>query len=40
MLSFADLFKKQSMRKRCLIGFLTMAGAQATATIVINSQFL
>ncbi|KPM38696.1 hypothetical protein AK830_g7864 [Neonectria ditissima] len=36
-ISFLDLFKRPSMRKRCIIGFLTMFGAQATATIVINN---
>ena len=36
--TFADLFKKKSMRKRCIIGFLTLFGCQATGTLVINSK--
>jgi hypothetical protein len=35
---FADLFKTSAMRKRCVVGFLTMFGAQGTATLVINSK--
>ncbi|KAF4339349.1 major facilitator superfamily transporter [Fusarium beomiforme] len=35
--TFADLFKTPSMRKRCITGFLTTFGCQATATIVINN---
>lgn len=35
---FVDLFKNPSMRKRCITGFLTTFGCQATATIVINSE--
>jgi hypothetical protein len=35
-----EFLKSKSMRKRCLIGFLTTFGAQCTATIVINSQLL
>ncbi|KAG4290159.1 hypothetical protein FPRO06_02045 [Fusarium proliferatum] len=34
---FVDLFKSPSMRKRCITGFLTTFGCQATATIVINN---
>lgn len=37
--SFIDLFKQPSLRKRCIIGWLTMFGAQGTATLVINSKF-
>jgi hypothetical protein len=36
--STLDLFKKPALRKRCIIGFLTTFGAQATGTIVINSM--
>ena len=36
-LSFLDLFRRPAMRKRCIVGFLTMFGAQGTATLVINS---
>ncbi|KAH7305299.1 MFS transporter [Stachybotrys elegans] len=36
-IGFSDLLKQKSMRKRCLIGFLTMFAAQATATITINN---
>lgn len=38
-LSLFDLFRRPSMRKRCIIGWLTMFGAQGTATLVINSKF-
>jgi len=38
--TFMDLFRQPSLRKRCLIGWLTMFGAQGTATLVINSTFL
>jgi len=38
-LSFIDLFKRPSMRKRCIVGWLTMFGAQGTATLVINSKW-
>jgi hypothetical protein len=37
-ISFLDLFRRPSMRKRCIIGWLTMFGAQGTATLVINSR--
>ena len=36
---FLDLFRTAPNRKRCIIGFLTMFGAQGTATLVINSEF-
>ncbi|KEF56198.1 uncharacterized protein A1O9_07779 [Exophiala aquamarina CBS 119918] len=36
-LSLLDLFRRPSMRKRCIIGWLTMFGAQGTATLVINN---
>jgi hypothetical protein len=36
--TFIDLFKQPSLRKRCIIGWLTMFGAQGTATLVINSK--
>lgn len=35
---FIDLWRKPSLRKRCIIGFITTFGCQATATIVINSR--
>jgi sugar porter (SP) family MFS transporter len=35
--SFMDLFRVPSLRKRCIIGFLTLFGAQGTATLVINN---
>jgi hypothetical protein len=35
--SFIDLFKRPSLRKRCMVGWITMFGAQGTATLVINS---
>jgi hypothetical protein len=35
--SFIDLFKRPSLRKRCIVGWITMFGAQGTATLVINS---
>ncbi|KAK5100049.1 hypothetical protein LTR70_008011 [Exophiala xenobiotica] len=35
--TFMDLFRQPSLRKRCLIGWLTMFGAQGTATLVINN---
>ena len=38
--TLGDLFKKPSMRKRCIIGFLTLFGCQATGTLVINSKYL
>lgn len=38
--SFIELFRRPSLRKRCMIGFLTMFGAQGTATLVINSMSL
>ena len=38
--TFIDLFKQPSLRKRCIIGWLTMFGAQGTATLVINSMSL
>lgn len=37
---FIELFKRPSLRKRCAIGWLTMFGAQGTATLVINSKLL
>ncbi|KAF5244824.1 hypothetical protein FANTH_7591 [Fusarium anthophilum] len=36
-ITFLDLLKTPSMRKRCITGFLTTFGCQATATIVINN---
>lgn len=39
-LTFMDLFRQPSLRKRCIIGWLTMFGAQGTATLVTNSTFL
>jgi hypothetical protein len=33
-----ELFRRPTLRKRCLIGWLTMFGAQGTATLVINSR--
>jgi MFS family permease len=39
VISLMDLWRKLSMRKRCAIGWLTMFGAQGTATLVINSMF-
>jgi hypothetical protein len=38
--SFADLFRQPHLRKRCIVGWLTMFGAQGTATLVINSTFI
>lgn len=35
---FMDLFRHKSLRKRCIVGFITMFGAQGTATLVINSK--
>jgi len=35
--SFIDLFRVPSLRKRCIIGFLALFGAQGTATLVINN---
>ena len=35
--SFADLFRIPSLRKRCIVGFLTLFAAQGTATLVINN---
>ncbi|KND87544.1 putative metabolite transport protein YwtG [Tolypocladium ophioglossoides CBS 100239] len=35
--SYADMFRLPHYRKRCIIGFLTMFGAQGTATLVINN---
>lgn len=35
--SLVELFKRPTLRKRCIIGWLTMFGAQGTATLVINS---
>jgi hypothetical protein len=37
-MSFVDLFRHPTLRKRCIIGFLTLFGAQGTATLVINSK--
>lgn len=37
---FIDLFRKPTLRRRCIIGFLTTFGCQATATIVINSKLV
>jgi hypothetical protein len=37
-IGFMDLFRHKSLRKRCIIGFITMFGAQGTATLVINSE--
>jgi len=36
---FKRFLVQKSLRKRCIIGFLTMFGAQCTATIVINSKY-
>ncbi|OQV08812.1 hypothetical protein CLAIMM_13028 isoform 2 [Cladophialophora immunda] len=36
-LSLMDLFRNPHMRKRCIVGFLTLFGAQGTATLVINN---
>ncbi len=38
--SFADLFRQPHLRKRCIVGWLTMFGAQGTATLVINSEHI
>ncbi|KAH8817019.1 MFS transporter [Xylogone sp. PMI_703] len=35
--SFLDLFRKPHLRKRCIVGWLTLFGAQGTATLVINN---
>ena len=35
---FKQFLFQESLRKRCFIGFMTMFGAQCTATIVINSK--
>jgi hypothetical protein len=32
-----DFWRQPSLRKRCIIGFLTMFAAQGTATLIINS---
>ncbi len=37
--TLGGLFRKPSMRKRCIIGFLTLFGCQATGTLVINSEY-
>ncbi|KAH0833679.1 Sugar transporter family protein [Fonsecaea pedrosoi] len=37
VLSFIDLWRKPSMRKRCIVGFLALFGCQGTATLVINN---
>lgn len=37
-MTFLDLFRHPGLRKRCIIGWLTMFGAQGTATLVINSK--
>lgn len=39
-IGFLDLFRHRSLRKRCIIGFITMFGAQGTATLVINSELM
>jgi len=39
-ISFLDLFRQPSLRKRCIVGWLTMFGAQGTATLVINSTLM
>ncbi len=36
--SFIDLLKHKTLRKRCCIGFLIMFAAQATGTTTINSE--
>ena len=36
--TYRDLFTQPSLRKRCIIGFLTLFAAQGTATLVINSM--
>jgi hypothetical protein len=38
--AFVDLFLQPHLRKRCIVGFLTMFGAQGTATLVINSEWI
>lgn len=38
--SFKDMFVQPGLRKRCIIGWLTMFGAQGTGTLVINSKFI
>jgi sugar porter (SP) family MFS transporter len=35
--SFKDLWTHKSLRKRCIVGFLTLFAGQGTATIVINN---
>lgn len=35
-----EFFTRPALRKRCIIGFLTMVGAQSTGSIVINSESL
>ncbi|KAK3112211.1 hypothetical protein LTR53_011749 [Teratosphaeriaceae sp. CCFEE 6253] len=35
--SWMDFVRQPGLRKRCIIGFLTMFGAQGTATLVINN---
>lgn len=37
-LSVLDMFRRPAMRKRLIVGWLTMFGGQATATLVINSS--
>lgn len=36
-LEWKDFWLRPSLRKRCIIGFLVLFGAQGTATLVINS---
>lgn len=35
---FKDFWLKPSLRKRCFVGWLTMAALQGTGTLVINSK--
>lgn len=37
--SFMDLLTHPNLRRRCIIGFLTLFAAQGTGTLVINSKF-
>lgn len=36
--TLAQLFTRPALRKRCLVALLTMAVAQGTGTLVINSK--
>lgn len=37
--AWVDFIQQSGLRKRCIIGWLTMFGAQGTATLVINSTY-